>query len=74
MDMPEHIRAKIRVGRLPRPPTWRIPVWASTGKGHLCSGCDRPITPADFESEVEDLGLRFHKACFDVWTLGLGSE
>jgi hypothetical protein len=78
VDVPEQIQAKIRTKirarRLPLPPKWSVRVWAGTGKGDVCSACDRPITASDLESEIAELSLRFHKACFDLWNLGLGSE
>jgi len=73
-DVAEHIRAKIRAGRLPRSPKWPVRVLRGTGKGGVCCACDRPITAADFESEVAGFSLRFHNPCLDVWKLKLGSE
>jgi len=48
--------------------------WVGPGSGRLCSGCSRRIEFGEVECEVElptDLGirpLRFHSACFAIWS------
>ena len=65
------VRERIRHGRLPlvRPEQ----VIAGYGSGRLCAACDRPITDAQTEYEVEDCAsgsaLCFHLACHGVWQL-----
>jgi hypothetical protein len=51
-----------------------ITTWVGPGSGRLCSGCSRRIEFGEVECEVElptDLGirpLRFHSACYAVWS------
>ena len=46
-------------------------VWGGKGTGHMCSGCNRPITRKDLEYEVDYPGacavMRFHQTCLFVW-------
>jgi hypothetical protein len=72
LDVPEYIRAKIRAGLLPVAPNGTIRVLSRIGSGYPCHGCDRSITPGQFECETEvrpGRPLLFHRACFDVWKL-----
>jgi hypothetical protein len=72
LDIPEYIRRKVLAGLLPPAPQAPIRVWAGTGNGQLCNGCDRTISAAEFECELESPAgqpVRLHKACFDAWKL-----
>jgi hypothetical protein len=66
---PAHlILAKVLIGQLPRRATTRC--WVGQGQGLPCDGCDRPVTPADLQHEVDAIGLgtlRFHARCMQLW-------
>jgi hypothetical protein len=67
-DAAHLILAKVLLGQLPRRATTRC--WVGHGQGLSCDGCDRPITPADVEHEVDAIGLgtlRFHARCMQLW-------
>jgi hypothetical protein len=64
-------RTLIREGKLPSTPAARL--WAGPARGAICALCGEPITPPDFEIEVEFDGsgpsvvLRFHRECHEIW-------
>jgi hypothetical protein len=67
-DAAHLILAKVLIGQLPRRTTTRC--WVGQGQGLPCDGCDRPITPADLQHEVDAIGLgtlRFHSRCMQLW-------
>jgi hypothetical protein len=69
-DIVRGIRAKIAAGRLPLPAAQPRKLWVGKGTGRPCDGCDRPITDAEVEYELDittGQTIRFHKPCLDVW-------
>jgi hypothetical protein len=63
-------RNRIRSGKLPAEEPTRT--WAGPGAGGPCALCDRPITKADTEFELEFTGrtdYRFHALCHALWQL-----
>jgi hypothetical protein len=66
------VRAKLASGALPRGAPHKIST--GLGKGLACSGCERPITAAELEDQVEMPGggmLRLHRNCLGVWQASL---
>ncbi|HET7379877.1 MAG TPA: hypothetical protein VFJ24_07550 [Gaiellales bacterium] len=62
------ILAKLTSGALPNVCVTRV--WAGKGGGHICNGCDSPISVSEGELEVElgkTLVLRLHQQCFRIW-------
>jgi hypothetical protein len=67
-DAAHLILAKVLIGQLPRRATTKCSV--GHGQGLSCDGCDRPITPADVQHDVDAIGLgtlRFHARCMQLW-------
>jgi hypothetical protein len=70
-DTAGHIRAKIAAGRLPLPSDPLGKMWVGKGTGRPCGACDRPITDAEIEYEIDPptgQTIRFHKPCLDAWS------
>ncbi len=62
------IRGKLATGALPWQPFPRV--WAGTGDGHACDGCDETVERVDLAMEGTDsVGrpLRLHVECFRAW-------
>ncbi len=62
------IRAKLVSNALPRtrPERWTL----GKGDGRLCSGCDTPIDPVQFQYELDFGGesiVRLHADCEQIW-------
>jgi len=70
-DLRVRIRRLIEQGVLPVMVPKQIA--GGYGSGHLCVGCERPITGTQVEYEVEDCrdgrSLRFHLGCHVVWQI-----
>ena len=67
-DVAALIRDKVASGTLPRPgPDGKV--WAGSGSGRACDGCEEAIPALSVECEVEVAGrtLRFHRACLEMW-------
>jgi hypothetical protein len=67
-----HARAECNAGELPIDRPGKL--WAGAGSGASCSLCERAITDADVEYEMESsLGtglqvFRFHLPCYYIWS------
>ena len=62
-DAPRKVSEKVDQGLLPleRP----VKMWAGRGDGRQCDGCDRPVSSAQVEYEIEVNGrtYRLHLGC-----------
>jgi hypothetical protein len=65
------IRARIRSGRLPSPQGHRL--FGGKGDGALCACCDRFITSAEIQFDIESpragdwVSHPMHLDCFELW-------
>ena len=70
-DLRVRIRGLIEQGVLPVMVPKQIA--AGYGSGHLCVGCEKPITDTQVEYEIEGCrngrSLRFHLGCHVVWQI-----
>ena len=69
-DLILRVRALIEAGALPA--TNSRPVWAGTGDGSPCRICANPISPEQFEFELD--GVRLHRYCCDIWLQDVGTS
>ena len=72
MDLTEEVRARMRSGRLPAADGYRV--FGVKGDGSVCACCDRAITDAEIQFDVEchnpNSGwspLSMHLNCFHTW-------
>ena len=72
MPLSEEIRNRIRSGRIPIATGYRL--FGGKGDGSLCACCDRFITGAEIQFDVECpapkggwLSLPMHLNCFHAW-------
>jgi hypothetical protein len=67
------IRARIRSGRLPRDQGHRL--FGGKGEGTLCACCDRFITSAEIQFDIESphagewVSHAMHLHCFELWRI-----
>lgn len=70
-ELRELIRARIRAGRLPHPQGHRL--FGGRGEGTLCACCDRFITSAEIQFDIESqraggwVSHAMHLDCFELW-------
>lgn len=72
MDLAEEVRTRIRSGRLPTADSYRV--FGVKGDGSVCACCDRAITDAEIQFDVEchiaNSGwspFSMHLNCFHTW-------
>jgi len=64
----QHIRQRLRDGRLPRDHT--IELWRGLSVGHTCDACGDPIAVTDLLCLIcsEDWRpIRVHECCLELW-------
>src|SRR5579862_148090 len=71
-ELAEQIRTRIRSGNLPAAGTYRV--FGVKGDGSVCACCDRCISSAEIQFDVEChcakggwAPLSMHLACFHTW-------
>lgn len=70
-ELRDLIRTRIRSGRLPRPQGHRL--FGGRGDGTLCACCDRFITSAEIQFDIESPAADgweshpMHLDCFELW-------
>ena len=69
-DLILRVRALIEAGALPATNSRRV--WAGKGDGSSCRICTKPISPEQFEFELD--GVRLHRYCYDIWLQEVGTS
>jgi hypothetical protein len=66
--------ARDRINREQLPRTAPASMWGGKGSGRPCALCDRPISPDDWELQLEEKrhgegtqAFHFHVACESLW-------
>ena len=69
------ILEKIDRGLLPS--TKPVQVWAGSGAGKTCDGCEGSILATDIEFELvfrDGPPIRLHRQCWDIWFEATGDD
>ena len=64
----QHIRQRLRDGRLPRDHT--VELWRGHGFGQPCDACGTPIPTTDLMCLLcadDWRAIRLHECCFELW-------